>query len=66
MIELRDEPADGPATRVLLGEFVTLIGERVGGGFVPSARELGSLEDFGSPGAAWLVVYEDGVAVGCS
>lgn len=65
MIELHDERADGSATRLLVREFVGLLAERVGGGFAPSARELGSLEDFERPGAVWLVLYEDGIAVGC-
>ena len=63
-VEVREEPADGPAARALFAEYMALVEERVGG---VSGREdiFATPEAFTGPGAAWLVVYEDGRAVGC-
>jgi GNAT superfamily N-acetyltransferase len=64
--ELRDEAADGAASRALFGEYMALVRERLGAGFVPSERIFACEDAFEAPGAAWLVAYEDGRPVGCA
>jgi len=66
VIELRDEPADGAAARTLFDEYMALVGERAGiEDFEPIERIFATADVFAAPDAAWLVVYADGVAVGC-
>lgn len=66
MIELRDEPADGAAARALFEAYVALLRERSGNPeFAPVARIFATERAFNGPGAAWVIVYEDGVPVGC-
>ncbi|MEA2224463.1 MAG: hypothetical protein QOH83_2839 [Solirubrobacteraceae bacterium] len=66
MIELRDEPSDGAAARALFEQYLALIRARVGDeDFVPGERIFATEDAFAAADAAWLVAYEDGVAVGC-
>ena len=61
MIEVRREAPDGPAARALWDEYMALIRDRLGEGFVPTEEIFATAADFD----VWLVVYEDGVPVGC-
>ncbi|HEV2787528.1 MAG TPA: GNAT family N-acetyltransferase [Solirubrobacteraceae bacterium] len=66
MIDLRDEPADGPAARALFHEYMQLVRERSGiDDFAPVERIFASEDVFAAAGGAWLVAYLDGVPVGC-
>ena len=65
MLELRAEPADGPAARALFAEYMALVAQRLGPGFEPTEAIFASEEAFGVPDAAWLVGYEDGRPVCC-
>jgi GNAT superfamily N-acetyltransferase len=64
-VELRAEPAGGAASQALFAEYMALLRERIGDGFVPSERIFATEEAFAGAGADWLVLYEDGRAVGC-
>ena len=66
MIETRHEPPDGPAAMALWDEYMALISERAGPEFVPTERIFGSIDVFRGPNAAWIVLYDDGEAVGCA
>lgn len=66
MIELRDEASSSPASRALFDQYMALVRERVGDeGYVPAERIFATEDAFAGPGAAWLVAYRDGEAVGC-
>ena len=66
MIELRDEPADGPAARGLFDEYMQLVRERSGiEDFAPVERIFASEDAFAAAGGAWVVAYRDGAPVGC-
>jgi GNAT superfamily N-acetyltransferase len=65
VIELRREPATGPASRALFADYMALVQERLGPAFAPTPDIFASEEDFDAPGSAWLVLYDDGVPVGC-
>ena len=65
MIELRDEPPDGPAARALFEQYMALLAERLGQRYDTRDDILATPDDFLGPGAAWLVVYEDGEPVAC-
>jgi GNAT superfamily N-acetyltransferase len=63
---LRDEDADGPAARELYAQYMELLRDRIGGGFVPSERIFASDDAFAAEGGAWLVAYDEhGAVVGC-
>jgi GNAT superfamily N-acetyltransferase len=64
MIELRREPPDGSAARALYAEYIALVRDRLPG-FEPSEEIFATERAFSGPGSAWLVLYEDGVPVGC-
>jgi GNAT superfamily N-acetyltransferase len=64
--ELRDEPADSPASRALWEEYMADVAQRLG-------APVGEREDifatpgaFSAPGSAWVVAYDGGRAVGCA
>jgi GNAT superfamily N-acetyltransferase len=61
VIELRREPADGPAARALWDEYMALTRERLGDDFQPTVDIFATPEDLD----VWLVLYEDGRPVGC-
>ena len=62
-IEVRDEPADGPAARALWAEYMDFVARRVA--VPPSSPEA----IFGTPDAfeegAWVVLYDSGEPVAC-
>jgi GNAT superfamily N-acetyltransferase len=64
-VELRAEPADGGASQALFTEYLGLVRERLGDGFVPTERIFATRDAFDGAGAAWLVAYDDGRPVGC-
>jgi len=66
VIELRDEPAGGPAARELFGEYIQLVRERSGiADFAPVERIFASEDAFAADGGAFIVAYLGGAAVGC-
>ena len=62
---IRHEEATGAASRALFAEYMELVRERVGDAFVPTEQIFATEDDFHGAGAAWLVLYEDDVAVAC-
>jgi GNAT superfamily N-acetyltransferase len=64
MIEVRREPPDGPASQALWAAYMQLVGERLPG-FMPSEDIFATTDVFTGPGAAWLVIYEEGEPVAC-
>jgi GNAT superfamily N-acetyltransferase len=65
MIEVRHEPPDAPAAHALFDEYMELVRERAGPDFQPVEHIFATPEVFNGPGAAWLVIYDDGRAVAC-
>ena len=66
MIEVRPEPPDGAAAQTLFAAYMEATRERVGPDFTPTEEIFASPEVFTGPGAAWLVLYEDGMPVACA
>jgi GAF domain-containing protein/GNAT superfamily N-acetyltransferase len=65
-VQIRDEAPDGPAARALYAQYMQLLRDRLGDGFVPTERIFGEESAFAAEGGAWLVVYDaNGEAVGC-
>jgi GNAT superfamily N-acetyltransferase len=64
MLELRPEPADGPASRALWAEYMALVAARLPG-FDPTEAIFATPRAFAGPRTAWLVGYEHGRAVCC-
>jgi GAF domain-containing protein/GNAT superfamily N-acetyltransferase len=64
-LELRDEPASSPAAQALWVEYQALVRERLGPGFVPEEAIFGTDRMFEETGAAFVVLYSRGRAVGC-
>jgi GNAT superfamily N-acetyltransferase len=62
-VEIRREPADGPAARPLVKAMEEEMDALYGGSILdwPSATPA----DFGPPGGVFVVVYEDGRPVAC-
>jgi GNAT superfamily N-acetyltransferase len=60
VIEVRQEPPDGPAARALWDEYMALVAERAG------VRLDARTDIFGTPDelTSWVVLYEDGRPVG--
>jgi GNAT superfamily N-acetyltransferase len=65
VIEIRQEAPDGPAARALFVAYMDLVRARLGPAFEPTEDIFASAEAFRGPGAAWLVLYEDGTPVAC-
>jgi GNAT superfamily N-acetyltransferase len=63
--ELRAELANGPASQALFAEYLALVRERLGDGWVPTERVFATDDAFSGAGSAWLVAYEDDRPVGC-
>jgi GAF domain-containing protein/GNAT superfamily N-acetyltransferase len=63
--DLRREPADSPSAQALFGEYMELVRERLGPGFVPSEAIFADEGAFEQAGAAFVVLYDDERAVGC-
>ena len=65
-MRIREEPADGPAARLLFDEYLALVRERIGPDFVPSERIFATEDAFAGEGTAWLVLYDGaGAPIGC-
>jgi GAF domain-containing protein/GNAT superfamily N-acetyltransferase len=64
-VELRDEPASGPAAQALYAEYQALVRERLGEEFEPTEDIFATERAFGEPGAAFVVVYARGRPVAC-
>jgi GNAT superfamily N-acetyltransferase len=62
---IREEAPTGEASRALFAEYMALVRDRLGDAFNPSEEIFATERDFGGPGTAWLVVYEDDRAVAC-
>jgi GAF domain-containing protein/GNAT superfamily N-acetyltransferase len=64
-LELRDEPASGPAAQGLYAEYQTLVRERLGPDFQPVEEIFASERAFEEPRASFVVLYARGVPIGC-
>jgi GAF domain-containing protein/N-acetylglutamate synthase-like GNAT family acetyltransferase len=64
-VELRDEPAGGSAAQALYGEYMALVRERLGPGFVPEEAIFATERVFEEERAAFVVLYARGRPVGC-
>jgi ribosomal protein S18 acetylase RimI-like enzyme len=64
VLELREEPSDGPASRALWEEYMALVASRLPG-FEPTEAIFATPEAFTGPGTAWLVGYDGGAPVCC-
>ena len=62
---IREEDPAGAASRALFEEYMRLVGERLGDEFSPSPEIFATESAFDGPGTAWVVLYHDGVPVGC-
>ncbi|MEA2219741.1 MAG: hypothetical protein QOJ35_2367, partial [Solirubrobacteraceae bacterium] len=49
----------------LFAEYMAFLRERIAADFVPSERIFATEDAFAGAGGDWLVLYEDGQAVGC-
>jgi GNAT superfamily N-acetyltransferase len=65
VIEVRREPPDAPAARALYADYMKDVAARLGD-FTPTEQIFATPEAFDGPGAAWLVIYEDGEPVACA
>ena len=64
-LELRDEPATGAAAQALYEEYMGLVRDRLGPGFVPEESIFATERVFEEERAAFVVLYARGRAVGC-
>jgi GNAT superfamily N-acetyltransferase len=64
-LEIHEEPADGPAARALFSEYMALVAERLGEPYDDRDDIFATPDAFSGPGAAWLVLYDEGEAAGC-
>jgi GNAT superfamily N-acetyltransferase len=64
-LELRDEPASGAAAQALFGEYLELVRERLGPGFVPEEAIFATDRVFEEERASFVVLYARGRPVGC-
>jgi GNAT superfamily N-acetyltransferase len=64
VLELREEPSDGAASRALWDEYMALVASRLPG-FRPTEEIFATPEAFTGPRTAWLVGYDAGVPVCC-
>jgi hypothetical protein len=55
---LRAEPPDGPASRALWVEYMTLLAERLDTPVADPEHIFASPDSFTGPGSAWLVAYD--------
>jgi GNAT superfamily N-acetyltransferase len=62
---IRSEAPTGDASRALFDEYMALVRARLGDDFTPSEDIFATEGAFDGPGTAWLVLYEDGVAIAC-
>ncbi len=66
MTELRDEPADSPASRALWEEYMADVAERLGAPVGVREDIFGTPEVFSGPASAWVVAYDGDRALGCA
>jgi GNAT superfamily N-acetyltransferase len=64
-LELREEPASGPAARSLFDEYMALVRARLGPGFMPEEAIFATDRVFEEDRAAFVVLYARGRPVGC-
>ena len=64
-LELRDEPATGAAAQALYREYMGLVRERLGPGFVPEESIFATERVFEEERAGFVVLYARGRPVGC-
>jgi GAF domain-containing protein/GNAT superfamily N-acetyltransferase len=64
-LELRDEPAGGPAARALYAEYQALVRERLGPEFEPVEAIFATERVFEEPRASFVVLYAHGRPVAC-
>jgi len=64
VIEVRREAPDAPAGCELFAAYLELVRERLPG-YTPTEAIHGDEAAFRGPGAAWLVLYEDGAPLAC-
>jgi GNAT superfamily N-acetyltransferase len=64
VIEVRHERPDAPAAAALFAAYMKDVDARLGD-FTPTEEIFATPEAFDGPGAAWLVLYEDGEPVAC-
>ena len=62
---IRSEPPTGASSRALFAEYMDFVRMRLGDEFVPTEEIFATEDDFSAAGAAWLVVYDSGLAVAC-
>ena len=63
-LDLRDEPADSPASRALWDAYMADVAGRLPG-FAPTEAIFATPEAFVGPSTAWIVGYAGGAAVCC-
>ena len=56
---MRPEAPDGPSSRALWAEYMTLLEERLDTPPADPEHIFASPESFSGPGSAWLVAYDD-------
>ena len=64
-VELRDEPAGGPAAQALYAEYQALVRERLGPEFEPTEEIFATERAFDEERAGLVVLYARGRPVGC-
>jgi len=62
-VEIRDEPADGPAARALWAEYMALVASRLDHPVASPEAIFATTDAFGD--GAWIVLYDGGEAVAC-
>jgi GNAT superfamily N-acetyltransferase len=65
VIEVRRESPEAPAAQALFADYMELVRERAGRDLRGAEHIFATPEVFSGPGAAWLVIYEDGEPVAC-
>ena len=64
-VEIREEPADGRAARMLFTEYMALVEERLGAPYHGREDIFATPEAFAGAGGCWLVLYDAGSPMGC-
>jgi GNAT superfamily N-acetyltransferase len=64
-VEFSEASPVGPASRALWDEYMALVRDRLGPAFEPTEQIFAGDDAFAAPGAAWVVLYDDGRPVAC-
>jgi GNAT superfamily N-acetyltransferase len=64
--ELRDEPADSPASLALWEEYMADVAERLGAPVGRREDIFATPDAFSAPGSSWVVAYDGDRALGCA